>query len=251
MGRRIFLAGAGGAIGARLVPLLIGQRFEVYGTTRSATKSVAIEAAGATPVVVDVFDAAALSRAMRAARPEIVIHQLTDLPPGLDPARMAEATGRNAHVRKEGTRNLVAAAKDAGAKRLIAQSIAWAYAPGPEPHGEDDPLDANAEGARAISVGGVIALEEQVLSAAPLEGIVLRYGQFYGPGTGFEKPSGAAPVHVDAAAWATFLAIDRARPGIYNIAEIDKLVTSAKARNTLGWDAGYRLGAASTSPNGR
>lgn len=91
-------------------------------------------------------------------RPEIVIHQLTDLPPGLDPGRMDEAVRRNAYIRTEGTRNLVAAAIAAGTHRLIAQSIAWAYAPGPEPHREGDPLDVNGTGSRAVSIGGVSAL---------------------------------------------------------------------------------------------
>lgn len=178
---------------------------------------------------------------MRTARPSTVIHQLTDLPPGLDPARMDEAIARNARLRREGTRHLVLAAIAAGARRLIAQSIAWAYAPGPEPHGEDDPLDAGATGARAVSVGGVIALEEAVLNAAPLEGIVLRYGQLYGPGTGVDRPTGSAPLHVDAAAYAALLAIDRGAPGAYNIAEPNAYVATDKARSGLGWEPGLRL----------
>lgn len=238
---RVFLAGASGAIGMRLVKLLVANQVDVVGTTRFAEKGAAIAAAGATPVVVDVFDEAALIKAVVAARPDIVIHQLTDLPPGLDPARMAEATGRNARLRDEGTRHLVAAARAANARRLIAQSIAWMYASGTEPHGEDDPLDLGAEGARAVTVGGVVALERQVLNAAPIEGVALRYGQIYGPATGFDAPRGPVPVHVDAAAWAAFLAIDKARPGIYNAAETDQLVSSAKARRELGWDPGFRL----------
>jgi nucleoside-diphosphate-sugar epimerase len=241
MARKIFFAGATGAIGKRLVPLLRDAGFEVTGATRSAGKADALRAAGATPVVVDVYDAAALTRAVVAARPEIVIHQLTDLPPGLDPNRMAASTPLNARIRTEGTRNLVTAAREAGARRLIAHSIAWAYAPGPEPHGEDDPLDLKAEGARAISVGGVAALERLTLGSPPIEGVVLRYGQFYGPGTGIEQRTGASLVHIDAAASATLLAIDRARPGVYNIAEDSKSVTTAKARREIGWDPAFRL----------
>src|SRR5262249_31205407 len=101
---KIFLAGAGGAIGKRLVPLLLDAGHQVVGTTRSTTKADALRAAGVEPVVVDVFDAPALSRAVSAARPDIVVHQLTDLPPGLDPARMVEGTCRNARMRREGTR---------------------------------------------------------------------------------------------------------------------------------------------------
>src|SRR5439155_13518484 len=148
---RIFLAGATGAIGRRLVPLLLGAGHDVVGTTRSMSKADALRAAGVEPAVLDVFDAAGLARAVSAARPEIVVHQLTDLPPGLDPSRMAEGTLRNARMRREGTENLVAAALQAGVPRLVAQSIAWMYAPGREPHTEEDPLDVHAEGTRAIT----------------------------------------------------------------------------------------------------
>lgn len=237
MGRRILLAGAAGAIGKRLAPLLCATGFDVVGTTCSPAKIDEMTAAGITPIVVDVFDATALARAISVAGPEIVIHQLTDLPRGLDASRMAEG---NARIRSEGTRNLVAAAIAAGATRLIAQSIAWAYAPGPEPHAEDDPLDIHAEGARAITVGGVAALERQVLNAPPMAGIVLRYGQIYGPGTGADAPKGSAPLHVDGAARAALLAIDRAVPGIYNIAETTTYVAIEKARRDLGWVPGLR-----------
>src|SRR5438309_419985 len=111
---RIFLAGASGAIGKRLVPLLLDAGYHVVGTTRSTAKADALSAAGVEPVVVDVFDGPELTRAVSAARPDIVVHQLTDLPPGLDPSQMAEGTRRNARVRDEGTRNLVAAALASG-----------------------------------------------------------------------------------------------------------------------------------------
>jgi nucleoside-diphosphate-sugar epimerase len=244
--RNVFVAGATGAIGRRLVPLLREAGYEVFGTTRSRVKADELAAAGAEPVVVDVYDAPALSRAVSAVRPAIVIHQLTDLPPGLDPGRMAESVARNARVRSEGTRNLVTAARDASVRRLIAQSIAWAYAPGPEPHAEGDPLDVGAEGSRAVSVGGVATLERLTLNSPPIEGVVLRYGQLYGPGTGSETPTGSAPVHVDAAAWAALLAIERARPGAYNIAEANRYVSTEKARRELDWDPEFRL----SSPSG-
>ena len=141
---RIFLAGATGAIGKRLVPLLLEAGFQVVGTTRSPSRAENLRAAGVEPVVVDVFDRASLVRVAVAAHPDIVIQQLTDLPPGLDPSQMAEGTRRNARMRSEGTRNLVAAALEAGVPRLIAQSIAWMYAPGREPHAEDDALDIAA-----------------------------------------------------------------------------------------------------------
>jgi len=240
MAYRIFLAGASGAIGRRLVPQLLDAGHAVTGMTRQALKADELRALGAEPVIVDVFDAVALSRAVRAASPDIVIHQLTDLPAGLDPARMGEAIVRNARIRAEGTRNLVAAAGAAGVRRLIAQSIAWAYAPGAQPYSESDPLDADADGNRGISVGGVIALEKAVLSA-PLAGIVLRYGQLYGPGTGAEAPTGVSPVHVDAAGHAALLALDRGTPGIFNVAEPNQAVSTQKAVEELGWRADFRL----------
>ena len=120
---RIFLAGATGAIGKRLVPLLLDAGYSVIGTTRSTAKADGLRAAGAEPVVVDVFDAAALSAAVLQARPDVVIHQLTDLPPGLDPKQMTAGTQRNARVRSEGTQNLVTAMLEAKVRRLVAQSM--------------------------------------------------------------------------------------------------------------------------------
>ncbi|TPK58832.1 NAD-dependent epimerase/dehydratase family protein [Mesorhizobium sp. B2-4-19] len=240
MGHRIFLAGASGAIGQRLIPQLLAAGHQVTGTTRNADKAATLRALGVGPVVVDVFDAETLSRAMLAAQPDIVVHQLTDLPPGLDPSRMGEAVVRNARIRDEGTRNLVAAALASGVRRMVAQSIAWAYAPGSEPHGEADPLDGGASGNRRISVSGVIALEKAVLKA-PFAGVVLRYGQLYGPGTGTDTAAGASPVHVDAAAYAALLALDKGAPGVFNVAEPNPAVSTHKAVEELGWRADFRL----------
>jgi nucleoside-diphosphate-sugar epimerase len=240
MGHRILLAGASGAIGTSLTPLLRAAGHSVVGTTRSAAKAEALRALGAEPAVVDVFDAEGLMRAVAAARPEVVIHQLTDLPDGLDPSRMEEATQRNARIRDEGTGNLVRAAIAAGARRLVAQSIAWAYAPGTRPYREGDPLDLGAEGRRGVTVRGVAALERRTLNAPPLAGIVLRYGQIYGPGTGFEEGKGPCPLHVDAAACAALLAVDKGAPGIFNIAEPNDEIATDKARTELGWDPAFR-----------
>ena len=193
----IFLAGATGAIGRRLVPLLVARGYKVFGTTRFADRSPLLRELGAQPVVVDVFDAAALRTALMAAKPQLVIHQLTDLPPGLDPARMAEAAGRNARIRIEGTKNLIAAAIAAGARRLIAQSIAW------EPQG--------------VSAQGVASLEEQTLNSAPLEGLVLRYGRLYGPGTGRDDAPAELPCHVDVAAGATVTAAEKGQQGVIRV----------------------------------
>jgi nucleoside-diphosphate-sugar epimerase len=242
MGLRIFLAGASGAIGRRLIPQLVGAGHQVTATTRHVTKADELRALGVDAVVVDVFDADGLRAAAVAAKPEIVIHQLTDLPAGLDPSRMAEAIASNARIRIEGTCNLVEAARAAGARRMIAQSIAWAYASGAEPHAESNPLDSAAEGGRGISVSGVIALERQVFDAAPLTGIVLRYGRLYGPGTGADTASDLA-VHVDAAAYASLLAVERGMQGAFNVAEPGNHVTSEKAISELGWRPDFRLSA--------
>ena len=201
MGEKVFVAGATGAVGSALVPLLIEAGYAVYGGTRRADRAAVLEARGVTPVVVDVFDAQALRDALVRIAPTVVIHQLTDLPQDLNPALMAEAVVRNARVRIEGTRHLVAAALAAGAKQMIAQSIAWAYAPGPTPHTEGDPLDLRAEGGRRISIDGVVTLERSARGADGLTGTVLRYGQLYGAGTSNAAPKGASPVHVEAAAW--------------------------------------------------
>jgi nucleoside-diphosphate-sugar epimerase len=238
---RIFLAGAGGAIGRRLTPLLISAGHSVTGTTRSAAKTEDLKAGGIEPVVVDVFDKDALRDVVVRARPDVVIHQLTDLPQVNNPVRLAEWLVRNARLRIEGTANLVAATLAAGARRLIAQSIAFSYADGPEPHGEDDPL-ASAEGDTpgAISVRGVRVLEDAVLNTPGIDGIVLRCGRLYGPGT-WNTPNARSPLHVDAAAHAALLAVTRGSPGMYNIAEDDGAVRIDKARKELGFDPAFRL----------
>ena len=237
----LFLAGATGAIGRRVAPLFVAAGWRVVGTTRSSDKAPMLREWGVEPVVVDVFDAAALRAALEAVRPQVVMHQLTDLPPGLDPARMAEASQRNARIRDEGTRNLVAAAVAADVRRIVAQSIGFAYADGPLPHSEDDPLDSDFDGPRGVSLRGVASLERQVLQA-PLEAVVLRYGRLYGPGTGFDAAAGAAPVHVDAAARAAELAVLRGKTGIYNIAEDDGTLACDRAKRELGWSADWRGG---------
>jgi nucleoside-diphosphate-sugar epimerase len=146
-------------------------------------------------------------------------------------------------LRSEGTQNLVSAAVAVGARRLVAQSIAWVYAPGAEPHAETDPLDAADEGESGINMQGVIALEDLTLKSPPLQGVVLRYGHLYGPGTPFDQPSSSTPVHVDAAAYAALLSIDHGEPGIYNIVQPNRIVATKTARAELGWtpDFVFRL----------
>jgi nucleoside-diphosphate-sugar epimerase len=236
---RIFLAGAGGVIGRRLTPLLRSAGHAVSGTTRAADKAGALRALGAEPVVVDVFDAQALARAVLAAAPDVVLHQLTDLAFAPGTPQYEEGLARNARLRIEGTRNLVAAAQAASVKRMVAQSVAFAYAPSTGPRIETDPLNLHAEGAVRKSAEAVAALEQAVLSIP--EGIVLRYGYFYGPGTwSGDVPSRQPSVHVDAAARAALLAVTRGERGIYNVAEDGDAVSSAKAKRDLGFDAGFR-----------
>jgi nucleoside-diphosphate-sugar epimerase len=239
---KILVAGAAGVIGRRLTPLLVAAGHDVTGTTRSADKAAALKEQGAQAIVVDVFDRSALRDALVQARPEVVIHQLTDLPQVFDPERRGEALRRNARLRIEGTANLVAAAQAAGARRLIAQSIAFIYADGPEPHAERDPLGAaDADDLNALTARGVRTLEGATLNTQGIDGIVLRYGRLYGPGTWFEAAQGRGPLHVDAAAQAAVLAVARGAPGIYNIAEDDGAVTIDKARRDLGFDPAFRL----------
>lgn len=189
---RIFVAGATGVIGSRLVPLLVEQGHQVAGMTRSASRTAAVEALGARAVVCDAFDATALREAVAAFGPDCVVHQLTDLPD--DPADLAGSLEANARIRREGTANLVAAAQAAGASRFVAQSIAW--------EGSD---------------GGAVAdLERQVLA---IGGVVLRYGQLYGPGTFFAgEPPPPPRIHADEAARRTVAALDAAS-GVLTLVE--------------------------------
>ncbi len=239
MTKRIFLAGASGAIGQRLSPLLVANGWHVVGSTRSKSKVPLLKEMGIEPVVVDVFDAATLQRLLAEFRPEVVIHQLTDLPYALEESMMTAALVRNARLRDEGTRNLVKAAVHSGAQRLIAQSISFIYADGPKPHQESDPLLPVTHPIYGETVQGVMSLERQVVEA-PLEGIVLRYGLLYGPGTGFDGAIAPGAVHVDAAAKAAELAVTKGQRGIYNVAETDGTTSSDKAIHSFGWDAGWR-----------
>jgi nucleoside-diphosphate-sugar epimerase len=236
---RVFLAGASGAIGRRLVPLLLRAGHEVTGTTRSAATGGELERAGVTPAVLDVFNAPAVADAMRAAQPDIVIHQLTDLPREFDQARIAASYANNARIRTEGTRNLITAAQAVSARRFIVQSIAFAYAPGGEPHPETDPLNL-ADPTRAVTVKGAADMERQVLGAPGMTGIVLRYGLLYGPDTWYEAAAPKPAVYVDAAAQAALLALTRGA-GLYNIVDDDGAVSIAKARAELGFDPAFRL----------
>jgi uncharacterized protein YbjT (DUF2867 family) len=180
---RVFLAGATGVIGIRLLPLLVGAGHEVAGMTRSRDKTATIEALGATPVVCDVFDADALFEAVARFAPDLVMHQLTDLPDEID--QVPEYSARNNRIRTEGTRNLLASAGAAGARRFLAQSIAWV----PPGSGE-----------------AVAGHERLVLDTG---GVVIRYGQLYGPGTYYPDDLPVPPrIHADDAARRTMALLD-------------------------------------------
>jgi len=190
----VFLAGASGAIGRQLVPLLVAAGHEVSGTTRSPGKAEMLRELGAEPVVVDVYEQEALTEAVVAFEPDLVMHQLTDLPP--DPAEISAKGAANARVRTEGTRNLLTAAQAAGAPRFLAQSIAWRL-----------PGDAHAP---------VEEHERMVLDAG---GVVARYGRFSGPGTYHEDDLPEPPrINVIEAARRT-LPLLEAPNGIVTIAE--------------------------------
>jgi nucleoside-diphosphate-sugar epimerase len=184
-GRRIFFAGASGVIGSRLVPMLVQAGHTVGAMTRSAAKADGLAFLGAQPIVCDVFDRPGLTSAVRAFSPDLVLHQLTDLPDDLDD--LPEVSLLNARIRVEGTRNLLGALEGLPPTRIVAQSVAWTMRPGPE-------ADA------------VVALEEAVLTA---NGVVLRYGLFYGPGTYYQGELPPAPrVHIDIAAARTLQALE-------------------------------------------
>ncbi|WMT43170.1 NAD(P)-dependent oxidoreductase [Paenibacillus sp. D2_2] len=173
---KIFVAGATGVIGRLLLPKLVEAGHEVVGMTRNTESTELIRTSGAEALVLDIFDRKAVFSAMKDVRPDVVIHQLTSL--------SDRDFKENARIRIEGTRNLVDAAKAAGVKRLIAQSIAWAYEPGDQPACEEDSLDIDAPLPRKSNIDGIIALERAVAEIP--DHVILRYGMFYGPGTWYD-----------------------------------------------------------------
>lgn len=227
---RIFVAGGAGAVGRQLVPMLVAAGHQVTGTTRSAERQEWLRRVGAEPAVVDVFDADALRIAVVDARPDVVVHQLTDLTGGFEPHDLA----RNRRLRELGTRHLVDATLASAARRMVAQSGAWLYAPGRLPHLETDPL-RQAMDDPADVVSGIIELERLVLATEGLVGLVLRYGFLYGPGTAQGAPGEGPTVEVAAAARAAALAAERGLAGIYNVVDDGGEVSNRRARAELGW----------------
>jgi nucleoside-diphosphate-sugar epimerase len=238
----VLVAGATGAIGRRLIPLLVEAGHSVAGTTRKPGRVASIRAVGAEPLVVDALDTAAVVAAVRSVRPEVVVHELTAIPARLNVRKFDREFDLTNRLRTEGTDNLLAGARAAGARRVVAQSFAgWPYArQGGPVKNEEDPLDLNPPAALARTLEAIRHLESAVLGGKAMEGVVLRYGAFYGPGTSLGESgsiledirrrrfpivgSGGGVwsfLHVDDAALATLTAIERGAPGIYNIVDDD------------------------------
>jgi nucleoside-diphosphate-sugar epimerase len=239
---KIFVAGGSGAVGARLVPLLVRAGHSVTATTRRAEKAAALRAAGAAPVVLDALDETAVRTAVLAAQPEVVVHQLTAIPARLDLRRFERDFAATNRLRREGTDHLLAAARAAGVRRFIAQSFAgWPYArEGGPVKTEEDRIDPHPPPALRDALAAIRHLESAVLGTAEVTGIVLRYGGFYGPGTSIGPDgtlsrdvrrrrvpvigSGAGVwsfVHIDDAAAATLAAVEHGQAGVYNIVDDD------------------------------
>jgi 2-alkyl-3-oxoalkanoate reductase len=233
---KVFVAGASGAIGRPAVRQLVAAGHEVTGMTRREERAAEIRDAGAQAVVCDAFDAEGLREALVAAAPEVVVHLLTALPERFGPKADLGPTNR---VRVEGTRNLVAAAKAAGAKRMIAESVAFFYAPvGDWVKDEEAPLFGDAPGMFGAAMEAILGLERQVVEADGLEGLILRFGWLYGPGTYYEPGESVAEevrkrrypvvgpgtgvfsyVQVEDAAAAVVAALDHGAPGAYNVVD--------------------------------
>jgi 2-alkyl-3-oxoalkanoate reductase len=244
---RVFIAGATGAIGQRLVPLLVDAGHTVIGTTRTPAKVNGLRLSGATPVVLDGRDGDAVRQTVHEAEPEVVIHQMTALSGNLDLRHFAESFAETNRLRTETTDRLIEAAVEAGARRFIAQSFAgW---PNEQRGGpvktEEAPLNTDPPKQVRETLGAILHLEAVTTGTPGIEGLALRYGGFYGPGNALGKGgmmleavvkrqmpivgSGSGIwsfLHIDDAAQATALAVDRGAPGIYNIVDDEPAAVS-------------------------
>jgi 2-alkyl-3-oxoalkanoate reductase len=235
---KVFVAGASGVIGLPLVRQLAEAGHEVTGTTRQQRKTGSIREAGGEAVVCDALDAEGLEAAVRSVEPEVVVNQLTNFPDRSEPGKAAFFESSN-RVRSEGGRNLLAAARAAGARRFLTQSICFLYAPEGDWVKDEDarPFD-DAPGPFREAVEVLVGHEQKALSAEGIETLVLRYGQFYGPGTHYAPDGHLARetrkrrlpiigagdgtfsfVHVEDAAGATVAALEAGTPGIYNVCD--------------------------------
>jgi nucleoside-diphosphate-sugar epimerase len=234
---RVFVAGATGAIGRPLVRMLLEAGHEVTGMTRSEERAAALRDAGAGAVVADALDAGAVRSAIAAATPDAVVHQLTDLPREW---RMKYGLGQTSRLRTEGTRNLLDGAVAAGTRRFVAQSIAFIYSPKAPPVADEDAPTVAGSPGFGEAVDSVLELEHVVTTAEELDGLALRYGFFYGPGTWYARGTKLARqverrrfpivgdgggifsfIHVEDAASATIAALEDGAPGVYNVVDDD------------------------------
>jgi nucleoside-diphosphate-sugar epimerase len=236
---RIFLAGASGVIGRRLVPRLVEAGHHVSALTRFPEKTDALKRMGAGPVVCDVLDAESLRDRVVAARPEVVVQHLSNLPQDLNPRNTKRAYAANDRVRGQGSANLVAAAEAAGARRYLAQNVSFLYRPiGPPVLTEDAPLWTDAPEPFGRSVRLHVEMEGRIINNQRMEGLVLRFGFWYGPGTTFAHDGYTARqvrrrrypivgdgggmaqfIHVHDVAEATVAALDHGAPGAYNVTD--------------------------------
>src|SRR4051794_18857751 len=237
---KVLVAGATGALGTQLVPLLVANGHEVTGTTRTKAKFLKLRDLGARPLVLDALDPDAVAQAVAETEPDVIVHQLTALPESLDIRHFDRDFAMTNRLRTEGTDHLLAAGRAVGVRRFLAQSYAgWPFARSGGPvKTEDDPLDPTPADTMRSTLDAIRHLEEAVTGAEWTEGIVLRYGGFYGPGTSLSSDGAQVEmirrrkypvvgdgagvwsfVHVADAAEATAAAAGWGRRGIYNIVD--------------------------------
>jgi nucleoside-diphosphate-sugar epimerase len=238
---KVFVAGATGALGRQLVPMLVAGGHEVVGMTRSPRKQDLIRTLGAQPVVADALDPEQVAEAVAQAEPDVIVHQLTALADAIDLRHFDRTFAQTNRLRTEGTDHLLAAGRAVGVKTFVAQSFAgWPFARTGGPiKTEDAPIDTSPPAAVRSTLEAILHLERAVTGAAWTEGVVLRYGGFYGPGTSLGNPDGEqlemirkrklpvvgngegiwSLIHIADAARATVAAIEHGERGVYNIVD--------------------------------
>lgn len=245
---RVFVAGATGAIGKVLVPLLLEHGHEVVALARTPEKARQAEGLGAKAAIADALDRDALSAAIRSAQPEVIVHQLTAIAPGTNFKRLDRDFVLTNRLRTEATDTMLAAGRLAGARRFVAQSFCgWPFArEGGPVKTEDDPLDPSPPASFAKTLAAIRRLEDAVRGADGLEALALRYGFFYGPGTNIAKDGAVVGlvrkrqvpvvgggagiwsfIHIEDAARATLAALSRGAPGLYNVVDDEPAPVSA------------------------
>jgi nucleoside-diphosphate-sugar epimerase len=238
---KVFVAGATGALGKQLVPLLVARGHDVVGMTRTEAKTDQLRSVGAQPVVADALDTDAVGRAVGEAEPDVVVHQLTAIPPKINMRHFEREFALTNRLRTEGTDNLLSAGRAVGVRRFVAQSNAGLYARTGGPiKREDAPLDDYPPPEMERGLAALRHLEAAVTGARWTEGLVLRYGWFYGPGTSIAlAPLGSqielirkrqlpivgggtgvwSFIHIEDAAAATVAAVEGGPAGIYNVVD--------------------------------